>query len=54
MPKYMWKHCKMIYEEDRKIGDTEKICSICGEKASRVYSTPSISFKGTGWGKDGK
>jgi len=37
------------------IQDEHKVpekCGQCGENLVRLFGTPSLQFKGTGWGKD--
>ena len=29
-------------------------CDVCQASMIRLWSAPGVSFKGTGWGKDGK
>jgi putative FmdB family regulatory protein len=34
--------------------DDDQFCDRCGGWLRRIFSAPGISFKGTGWGRDGK
>lgn len=34
--------------------DDDQFCDMCSGLLRRVISVPGVSFKGTGWGKDGK
>lgn len=36
------------------LADDDQFCPRCNGGLRRIFSSPGISFKGTGWGKDGK
>ena len=41
--------CKYIFEEIVDFGVESFLCPKCDERALRVFSMPSIIFKGQGW-----
>ncbi len=58
MPAYDYKcpDCNATTTVVRGISEKEAkpICITCAREMGRVYdSAPAITFKGTGWGKDG-
>jgi putative FmdB family regulatory protein len=58
MPVYDYKcqDCESTITIIRSINDDEQvpICAHCAREMTRAYeSAPAITFKGTGWGKDG-
>ena len=46
--------CGDVRQIKRKMTDAEEtyICTACNNEFRRVWTAPTISFKGTGWGKD--
>lgn len=57
MPIYVY-DCRDCIEQrvtvQRSINTPEDapICAACGHRMVRVYDSPTITFKGTGWGKN--
>jgi putative FmdB family regulatory protein len=51
---YKCKTCDLRMSVIRKINepDITPVCANCLKDLIRVYDTPAVSFKGTGWGKD--
>jgi putative FmdB family regulatory protein len=56
MPYYDYKcnTCDLKMSVIRKIDEPERnpLCANCVKDLVRVYDTPAVTFKGTGWGKD--
>jgi putative FmdB family regulatory protein len=53
MPKYEYRCdvCSVVLEIFREFSDvTEIMC--CQKPMQRLWSSPAVHFKGTGWGKD--
>jgi putative FmdB family regulatory protein len=52
---YKCKTCDLKMSVIRKIDEKERtpLCANCVKDLVRVYDTPAVAFKGTGWGKDG-
>ena len=55
MPSYLYRcdQCGVELEMNHPVkthGDSAPLC--CSYPMNRVFSAPSIVFKGTGWGKD--
>jgi putative FmdB family regulatory protein len=51
---YKCKTCDLKMSVIRKIDEPDRtpLCATCVKDLVRVYDTPAVSFKGTGWGKD--
>jgi putative FmdB family regulatory protein len=51
---YKCKTCDLRMSVIRKIDEPDRtpLCANCVKDLIRVYDTPAVSFKGTGWGKD--
>jgi putative FmdB family regulatory protein len=56
MPVYEYKcangHTEIFTESIQVEHQAPEKCSQCGEDLVRLFGSPSIQFKGTGWGKD--
>ena len=51
---YKCTKCNATISVERSIHEeaSTPMCFDCHESMDRVWSAPTISFKGTGWGKD--
>lgn len=56
LPVYEYKcvneHTEIFTESIQVEHKAPEKCSQCGEDLVRLFGSPSIQFKGTGWGKD--
>jgi putative FmdB family regulatory protein len=56
MPVYEYKcsngHVQIFTESIQVEHKVPEKCEKCGEDLVRLFGTPSVQFKGTGWGKD--
>jgi putative FmdB family regulatory protein len=56
MPTYHYrcKTCDLKMVVIRKLDEPERtpICVNCVKDLVRIYDSPAVTFKGTGWGKD--
>ena len=49
-------NCETVFtaKADIKTAKPEPICEQCGYRMIPVWGSPSISLKGSGWGKDAR
>lgn len=56
LPVYEYKcsngHVQIFTESIQVEHKVPEKCEKCGEDLVRLFGTPSVQFKGTGWGKD--
>jgi putative FmdB family regulatory protein len=56
MPRYEY-HCELghLHEEERKFDEDQKVtsCPECDRPLKRIWTTPSVEFKGNGWYNSG-
>lgn len=53
MPKYdfVCVHCDRTVEMHMVFDSTDlPLCEVCGNRMTKVYTPPSVHFKGGGWG----
>jgi putative FmdB family regulatory protein len=57
MPSYDYKcktcDLKMVVIRTLREPERTPVCVNCVKDLVRVYDAPAVTFKGTGWGKDG-
>jgi len=43
--------CDLVATVNHAVNQTPLVeCQLCGEKMRKLFSPPTITFKGTGWG----
>jgi putative FmdB family regulatory protein len=52
--KYQCEPCESIFTKVAAISEESKTpkCIKCGNDMDRIFSAPSLTFKGSGWGSD--
>jgi putative FmdB family regulatory protein len=46
--------CNKVFEIVKSMSDDgPEFCDACGSKLNRVWSVGGVTFKGSGWGRDG-
>jgi len=47
--------CDLVATINHAVDKTPLVeCQLCGEKMSKLFTAPTVKFKGSGWGKDAR
>jgi len=47
--------CDLVASINHSVNDTPLVeCQLCGEKMRKLFTPPTVKFKGSGWGKDAR
>jgi putative FmdB family regulatory protein len=47
--------CDLVAPITHSVNETPLVeCQLCGKKMRKLFTAPTVKFKGSGWGKDAR